>query len=69
MLQAQESREIYAHMESEHGGPGVNMHDLLAEMENDPIIRDFIERQHPDNLVLNYLYFTKDVDSDKGTSA
>lgn len=50
-LQAVESNEIYAHMDAEHGGSGADVHELMAEMENDPFIREFIERQHPALLV------------------
>ncbi|MCP9265154.1 ATP-dependent RNA helicase DHX8 [Dirofilaria immitis] len=47
MFAATESNEIYAHMDAEHGGSGADMRELIAEMENDPFIREYIERQHP----------------------
>ncbi|OZC09281.1 hypothetical protein X798_03621 [Onchocerca flexuosa] len=47
MFSAPESRKIYAHMDAEHGGPGTDVHELIAEMENDPFIREYIEMQHP----------------------
>lgn len=50
-MQATESSVIYAHMDAEHGGSGVDVNELMAEMEDDPFIREFIERQHPELLV------------------
>uniref|UniRef100_A0A915PKQ7 RNA helicase n=1 Tax=Setaria digitata TaxID=48799 RepID=A0A915PKQ7_9BILA len=49
---ASESNEVYAHMDTEHGGSGADAQELMAEMENDPFIREFIARQHPE-LFLN----------------
>lgn len=50
-LQADGSSDIYAHMESTHGGSGAELHELMGEIENDPFIREFIERQNPMLLV------------------
>ncbi|CAG9537124.1 unnamed protein product [Cercopithifilaria johnstoni] len=47
MFSAKESNEIYAHMDEAHGGSGADVHELMGEIENDPFIREFIERQHP----------------------
>uniref|UniRef100_A0A1I8EV87 Helicase n=1 Tax=Wuchereria bancrofti TaxID=6293 RepID=A0A1I8EV87_WUCBA len=47
MFSATESNEVYAHMDAEHGGSGADVHDLMEEMENDPLIRELIERRYP----------------------
>uniref|UniRef100_A0A0R3R1A5 RING-type domain-containing protein n=1 Tax=Brugia timori TaxID=42155 RepID=A0A0R3R1A5_9BILA len=47
MFSAAESNEVYAHMDAVHGGSGADMHDLMDEMGNDPLIRELNERQYP----------------------
>lgn len=47
MLQAQESSEIYVHMDAVHGGSGADINELVGEIENDAVIREFIEEQQP----------------------
>ncbi|VBB31249.1 unnamed protein product [Acanthocheilonema viteae] len=47
MFSAEESSQIYAHMDEAHGGSGADVNELIEGMENDPFIREFIERQHP----------------------
>ncbi|VDK68756.1 unnamed protein product [Litomosoides sigmodontis] len=47
MFSADESSDIYAHMDATHGGSGAEFHELMGEIENDPFIREFIERENP----------------------
>uniref|UniRef100_A0A158Q7L9 Helicase C-terminal domain-containing protein n=1 Tax=Elaeophora elaphi TaxID=1147741 RepID=A0A158Q7L9_9BILA len=49
--QAEESNEVYAHMDAVHGGSGADVHELMGDIENDPFMREFIERQHPGLLL------------------
>ncbi|VDK72998.1 unnamed protein product [Gongylonema pulchrum] len=38
-------------MQSVHGSLGIDVQDMLLEMENDPMMREFIEREHPEILM------------------
>lgn len=44
-------------MEIEHDGLGVDLGELIDEMEHDPFIREYIERYHPDVLMNDRLDF------------